>query len=285
MTLLKMKLPPAVLSCRPKKVVCDVLPTLLLLLGMLLYCAGCSSFLAGRSRETVEAPEAAAGVEAQALLAELSRQNASLKSFKGLGKIKLWQNGQVKIDERVAWVGSERNKLSIVLMISGYPAVKMTSDGKWFYYYEAGDGKPIYKKIPADEASLKHIISIPIQASDILDILAGRVPVHKYDSAELAEQEDGQGYILTLKRWWGEVVEKIYLDESRKRVRSVEYYSRTGSLTYRVRFEEMQLINGYQVPARLSITNGKDTDFQLDVYRYYTDVPVTASMFVLNPPN
>jgi hypothetical protein len=280
-----MKLPPAVLSCRPKKVVCDVLPTLLLLLGMLLYCAGCSSFLAGRSRETVEAPEAAAGVEAQALLAELSRQNASLKSFKGLGKIKLWQNGQVKIDERVAWVGSERNKLSIVLMISGYPAVKMTSDGKWFYYYEAGDGKPIYKKIPADEASLKHIISIPIQASDILDILAGRVPVHKYDSAELAEQEDGQGYILTLKRWWGEVVEKIYLDESRKRVRSVEYYSRTGSLTYRVRFEEMQLINGYQVPARLSITNGKDTDFQLDVYRYYTDVPVTASMFVLNPPN
>ncbi len=285
MTLLKMKLSPAVLSGRPKKVVCDVLPPLLLLLGMLLYCAGCSSFLAGRSRETAEAPEAAAGVEAQALLAELSRQNASLKSFKGLGKIKVWQNGQVKIDERVAWVGSEHNKLSIVLMISGYPAVKMTSDGKWFYYYEAGDGKPIYKKIPANEASLKHIISIPIQASDILDLLAGRVPLRKNNRAELHQQDTGAGYILTLKKWWGEVVEKIFLDESKKRVRAVEYYSRTGSLAYRVRFEEMQTVNGYLVPARLSISNGKDADFQLDVYRYYTDVPVTASMFVLNPPN
>ncbi|MEJ2169870.1 MAG: DUF4292 domain-containing protein [Desulfobacterales bacterium] len=184
----------------------------------------------------------------------------------------------------MAWVGSEPDKLSIVLMISGYPAVKMASDGKWFYYYEAGEEKTIYKKIPAGEASLKHIISIPIQASDIMDLLAGRVPLHKYESAELTEQEDGQGYILTLKRWWGEVVEKIFLDESMKRVLSVEYFSRTGSLTYRVRFEEMQMINGYLVPAKLGISNGKDTDFQLDVYRYYTDVPVTASMFVLNPP-
>jgi len=279
-----MKLPPAGLSGGPKNAFCDALPISMILLGLLVYSASCSSLTVGRSREAAETPEAASGVEARALLEEMTRQNASLKSFKGLGKAKVWQKGQLKIDERIAWIGSEGNKLSIVLMISGYPAVKMTSDGKWFYYYEAGQGKPIYKKIPATEASLKHIISIPIQAADIIDLLAGRVPVRDCDSAALYKQAAGQGYILTLKKWWWGIVEEIHLDETMRRVRAVEYYDRIGSLIYRARFEEMQMVNGYQVPARLSISNGEDTDFQLDVYRYYTDVPVTASMFVLNPP-
>ncbi|MEJ2169871.1 MAG: hypothetical protein P8X90_30575 [Desulfobacterales bacterium] len=69
MALLKMKLSPAVLSGRPMKVVGDVLPSLLLLLGILLYCTGCSSFSAGRSRVTGAAPETAAGIEVQVLLA------------------------------------------------------------------------------------------------------------------------------------------------------------------------------------------------------------------------
>jgi hypothetical protein len=280
-----MKPPPAVITSRPQNVIRRAWPRLLLLLGLLIYCASCSSLTKGLSREPAESAGAAATVEAQALLADLSRQNASLNSFKGLGKIKVWQNGRLTIDERVAWVGYERDKLSIVLMISGYPAVKMTSDGKWFYYYEAGQGKPIYKKIPATEASLKHIISIPIQAVDILDLLAGRVPVREHNSVILYNQDAGQGYVLALKQWWWGIIEKIYLDADKSRVRLIEYFSRTGSLIYRVRFEEMQMVNGYQVPAKLSITNGEDTNFQLDVHKYYTDVPVTASMFVLNPPD
>ena len=118
----------------------------------------------------------------------------------------------------------------------------------------------------------------------MLDILAGRVPLREHSTVALQNAETGQGYILILrKRWWG-VVEKIYLDENKTRVRLVEFYSAMGSLIYRARFEEMQMINGYLVPARLSVSNGEDTDFQLVVDRYYTDVPVTASMFVLNPP-
>jgi len=280
-----MKLLPAGLSGRLKNVICDVLPLAVLILGLFICCASCSSLKAGRSREAAEAPEAVAGVEARTLMEALTRQNASLKSFKGLGKAKVRQKGRLKIDERVAWIGSEGNKLSIALMISGFPAVKITSDGKWFYYYEAGQGKPIYKKIPATKASLKHIISIPIQAADIIDLLAGRVPLRGYDSLALYKLDSGRGYILALKKWWWGIVEKIHLDETKREVRSVEYYNRIGSLIYRARFEEMQMVNGYRVPARLGISNGDDTDFQLDVYRYATDVPVTASMFVLKPPN
>jgi hypothetical protein len=111
------------------------------------------------------------------------------------------------------------------------------------------------------------------------------VPIREHDSVILEKQEAKQGYVLVLKkRWWG-VVEKIYVDETKTRTRQVEFYSRSGQLIYRARFDEMQMVKGYLVPARLSITNGDDADFALNVNRYWADVEVTASMFVLNPPN
>ena len=94
----------------------------------------------------------------------------------------------------------------------------------------------------------------------------------------------GKGYVLVLKRrWWG-VTEKIFLDETKSRVRQTEFYNRSGSLVYLARFDEMQTINGYRVPALLSITNGEGIDLQLVVNRYWADVDVSPSMFVLNPP-
>jgi hypothetical protein len=250
------------------------------MLFLLVYFAGCS----GLSREKQLPLDAAAKAEAQAVLANLSRHNAGLNNFKGKGKIKVWQKGRLKFREKVYWVGSETSKISIVLLIGGYPAVKMASDGKWFYYYEVGEGKPIYKKIAASDASLKRIISIPIQTDDVLSLIAGRVPIREYHRAILERQDAKPGYVLILeKRWWG-ITEKIYLDQTKTQAQQVEFYSRSGSLIYRARFDQMQTINGYRVPARLSITNGTDADFELEINAFWTDVAVTPSMFVLQPP-
>jgi hypothetical protein len=160
----------------------------------------------------------------------------------------------------------------------------MTSDGEWFYYYEARPDRPLYKKIPATDASLKRIISIPVKAGDIIQLLAGRVPLREHHSAFLERQDSGAGYVLVLKRrWWG-VVEKILFNEDRTRVRQVEFYNRSGSLIYLAQFDEMQTVKEYRVPSRLILSNAEGADFQLDVERYWADVDVSSSMFVLNPP-
>jgi len=263
---------------------CNLLQVMLIII-MLTFFLGCSSITGGLARDKQEPPDAAARAEAQAALSALSSHNAGLINFKGKGKIKVWQKGRLKFKEKVYWIGSETSNISIVLLIGGYPAVKMASDGKWFYYYEVGEGEPIYKKIAASDASLKRIISISIQTDDVLSLLAGRVPIRDHHSAVLEQQEAKPGYVLVLKkRWWG-VTEKIYLDQSKTHAQQVEFYNRSGSLTYRARFDEMQRIKEYLVPARLSITNGIDADFELDVNEFWADVAVTPSMFVLNPPN
>lgn len=256
----------------------------MLLTILLAFFMGCSSITAGLSREKQEPPDAAARAETQAVLSILSSLNAGLNHFKGKGRIKVWQKGKLKLKEKVYWVGSENSKISIVLLIGGYPAVKMASDGKWFYYYEVGEGEPIYRKIAASDASLKRIISISIQTDDVLSLIAGRVPIREHHRAILEQQEAKPGYMLVLKkRWWG-VAQKIYLDQTKTQAQQVEFYNRSGSLIYRARFDEMQSVKGYRVPARLSITNGTDANFELDVNEFWTDVTVRPSMFVLKPP-
>jgi hypothetical protein len=247
---------------------------------LLVFFAGCS----GLSRQKQPPPDAAARAEVQAVLATLSSINAGLKNFKGKGRITVRQQGRLRIKETVYWVGSEADKISIVLLIGGYPAVKMASDGKWFYYYEVGEGEPIFRKITASDASLKRIIAIPIRTDDVLSLIAGRVPIREYHHAMLEPQQAQPGYVLVLKkRWWG-VAEKIYLDQTKTRVQQVEFFNRSGSLIYRARFDEIQTIKAYRVPARLSITNGTDADFELEVNAYWADVTVAPSMFVLQSP-
>ena len=242
---------------------------------------GCSSL----SRKTPGPEELTAMAEARIVLHALGSQNVKLTNFKGIGKIRVWQNGEKRINERIVWIGSETAKLSIVVLISGHPALKMASDGKWFYYYEARQGKPIYKKIPATDATLQRIVSIPIKTSDIIQLLAGRTPVREHHSAVLYRQDSGTGYVLTLKkRWWG-IVEKVFLGEDKAQVHEIEFFNRSGELIYRARFDKMQIIKGYQVPSRLSISSDEGVGFQLEIERYLADVPVSPSMFVLEPPN
>ncbi len=93
------------------------------------------------------------------------------------------------------------------------------------------------------------------------------------------------GYVLTLKKRWYGIVEKIFLAEDKTQVRQIEFFNRSGSLIYRARFDEMQAVDNYQVPARLSISNGEGMVFQLEIQKYWADVPVSPSMFVLEPPN
>jgi hypothetical protein len=263
------------MQIKPRAITCIIFPLILALVA-----AGCSRY----TRKSPDALDSAALAEVQTLLSTLSNQNKTLKNFKGIGHIKARQDGKIKIDERIAWVGSETAKLNIAILVSGHPAIKIASDGKWFYYYEVRGGEPFYKKISATDANLKRIIAIPINTTDVINLLAGRVPLRDHHSAMLEPQSSGDGFVLVLKRrWWG-VIEKIYFDQTKSQVQKAEFYDRTGSLVYTARFDEMQIIKGYQVPARLSLTNGEGVDIQLMVNRYWTDVVVSSSMFVLNPP-
>jgi len=224
-------------------------------------------------------------VEAVNLLSSLNTKNQNLKTFKGIGRIKLWHNNNPGIDERVAWAGANPSSLLIVVLVSGHPAIKFSTDGNFLYYLDLTTKPTSFKKISSTDACLDRLISIPIRSRDVVSLLSGRIPIHEYTSAGLIKNKLKKGYILVLKKRWRGVIEKIYIDENKSSdIQKVEIFKSDGSLKYRAVFKTMQYIKGYNVPLKLVISNDDGAGFMLDIERYMADAAVSPSMFVLSPP-
>jgi len=241
------------------------------------------------------------------IVSYLQKQNLHLKTFKGMGRITFWENEKKDPTIRVVWAGSLPDRFRIAFRsLAGQPVVSVASDGQWIYLVNHTQGK-FYKQHSKD-STMKRFFSIPVTSDDIVNLLAGRVSVDHYDSAVVlkdgpfgpmsgspsscrtaaSNQEEPctheHGYILVLKKGWGNTCQKIYLDAGRKQVRKVEFFYLTGDLKYRAEFKTMQDIEGYRVPSRLVLTTDDGSGFQLDVDRYWAGVSVSSSLFVLTPP-
>ena len=244
--------------------------------------SGCAVFRPARELEIIPAEKTN---QIRGLLSGIETQNASLNNFKGIGNLQIRQNNRLRLDERVAWIGEKPVKLSIAVLISGYPAVKMATDGEWLYYLEAHGQDTTFRKFPASDPSLKKLISIPISASDVITLLAGQIPMPQFDSAVLTEEETLPGYVLDLKeKWWGSR-QKIYYDRSFSEVRRIDVFQRSGTLQYRAEIENRHPINGFQVPLKLRLLTPDGADCLLSIERYWVNVDVPPTVFVLTPPD
>ena len=255
------------------------------LINLIFSLAAASFLFSSCASLTGSIPEKSADhVESLNLLSSLKIKNQNLKAFKGIGRIKLWHNNNPGIDERVAWAADSPSSLLIVVLVSGHPVIKFSTDGNFLYYLDLTTKPSSFKKIRSTDARLDKLVSIPIRSRDVVSLLSGRIPIHEYTSAGLIKNKLKKGYILVLKKRWRGVIEKIYLDENKSDIQKVEIFKSDGSLKYRAVFKTMQHIKDYHVPLKLVISNDAGAGFILDIKRYIADAAISPSMFVLSPP-
>ncbi len=273
------------------------LPTILFIFTI--FFSACTIFTPRIS----ERPKERISLEAEKTISTLKNQNFKLKTFKGVGNIKFRGSKKKDIAGRITWVASAPDRIRIAISsVSGQPMISAASDGRWLYLISHSSGNFYKKTVTA--SSMRRLFKISVKPEDMVDILAGRIPIHSYDSAVLtnmkseiysnrehtASKQNGSessgqnGYVLVLKKKWGDIIEKIYLDEKKNNVLKVEMFDATGSLAYRVDFDRMRVTNGYRIPYRLLVSNSDGSGFHLDVDRYWADASVSKSVFVLNPP-
>ncbi|MBC8392392.1 MAG: DUF4292 domain-containing protein [Deltaproteobacteria bacterium] len=251
---------------------------LFFLLALSFFLSACSSFI-GRAPERPPDPRE---IEARDLLDKIYKVNETLRTFKGIGRLNLSKRGTIR-GGRVAWIGSYDGKLRIeVLGISGQPIASLASDGHWVYL--SSQVKRRFHKARINDASLKNFISIPVKTSDVIALITGRVPVREYSTAMVRKNDTGDGYVLILKKRWGNVIEKIYMDNQKESVHKIEIFDVTGSLLYRVTLENIRIIQDYRIAMRLVMSNDTGADFKLTIERYWPNIPVSTSMFELVPP-
>ena len=255
------------------------------LISLIFSLAAASFLFSSCASLTGDIPEKSADqIEALNLLSSLDTKNHGLKTFKGIGKIKLWRNDKLQFNERVAWAGMDPGSLFLVVYFSGFPARKISTNGKWLYYIDLTSKHFAFKKIRSTNANLDQLVSIPIRSSDVVSLLSGRIPIHEYTSAGLMKNKLKKGYILVLKKRWRGVIEKIYLDENKSDIQKIEIFKSDGSVKYRAVFKTMQHIKDYHVPLKLVISNDAGAGLILDIKRYIADAAISPSMFVLSSP-
>jgi hypothetical protein len=214
--------------------------------------------------------------------ADLHRLNQALLSFSGVGRLTVIRNGRVQLRERVAWVGSAPDRLSMVVFISGFPTLRFATDGQWLYLIEPGDNEPLFRQVRASDEALAHITGIEISFEDIVELLRGRIPLSDFRTAILAPEGDDRRNELALKKWWG-TFQKITLEAGGSEPLAMVRYDRSGKLRYRAVFEETQMVGDFRVPQLLRILGGGDAEFSLSMDRYLPNVDVSDDQFVLEP--
>jgi len=222
-------------------------------------------------------------VSARELLDKLKKQNSTVDSLKGIGTITLRKNSKVQFKERLAWIGARPASFLIVVLASGHPVMKLSGNGRYIFYQNPYDQENAYRKIKSRDPSLKKFISVPLKASDLLSLLAGRIPITAYYSAELILNPDKDGKILVLKKW-RRIREKIYLPYHGIYPDKIEIFKRNGTLNYRVQLERTKVVEGYRVPMKITVEAiEKDGPVlcQLSIDQYWPNVSVDPSQFIL----
>ncbi|MEE8398800.1 MAG: hypothetical protein V3S89_07325 [Desulfobacterales bacterium] len=222
--------------------------------------------------------------EIRDLLSGLAERNSTLRTFKGVGRFTLWQGGGIQTRQRAAWAGAVPGSFRMVVLASGRPVIKLACNGKWLTYHDLRPSPSVFSKVPVINGSLKRLVSIPIRANDLLTLLTGRIPVHRHHSARFIRHETDEGDVLVLKKWW-RIREKIHFTKNTNVPYKVEVFDLAGSLLYSAQLERIQQVDSFQIPMKITITDGTNqAGIQLIVDRYMPNVTVAESMFVLSPP-
>lgn len=247
----------------------------LICLVIAVWVSGCGKLIQTQVISIPDSPEVTG------ILQTLSQVNTELLTFKGTGKIKLWKNDNVQV-VRSAWTGARPDKIRIVIQgITGFPVASMAADGNWFYLLSYSQDS--FYKSQVQNPDLEKLVSIPVTAGDVINLVCGIVPIRQYRSSALMQLPAERGYVLSLMGENGVDVEKIYLDQTRMQVLRLEMFTLKGKLAYRVDFNGETEVDGFRVPERLIFSNDDGSGFQLDMDKFWPNASVSPDVFVISP--
>ncbi len=245
---------------------------------LLIFMPGCA-FVGGRYTDLghEKVPDSA-----QSILSALVHDNTGMAPFKGIGRAR-FISGNRGWSARLAWIAKPSDRLRIeMISFTGQPMAKLVCDGKnAFIYWPDSD---CFHEQKLGSSPIKSLIGIPVGVNDLIALLGGGVPVYPHDSISIQQNVPSKGDVITLKRKWQGVVEKIIVAPGRTAVRQVEVYG-WRHLLYRAVVESVKVVRGRRIPAVLKITDGSGASLILSIDRSWWDMPVPADAFIVKLPS
>ena len=216
--------------------------------------------------------------EVSQFLSIIDQKNDEATSFKGIGKIRIW-DAEGSRTSRAAWLGALDGRLRIEFLgLPGQPVAKFIFDGTQYFFVSQMDSE-VYRKADSDP-DLEPVTGVSIKTSEVIEYLAGGIPVYEHDSVLLEPSASGDMDVLIFKKNWLGVVEKIFFKGSE--IEKVEIF-KWGTKNYQVEFKDIGAVSKHQGIPYLVIDNGESQGFSFAVDRRWPDIDVLPSMFEISP--
>ncbi len=220
--------------------------------------------------------------EVKDLTDQVQGRNATLKTFKGLGRME-WLADNTVQHARLAWAGELPNKIRLeILDIAGRPALTISTDGEQLYFFSHSDQR--FEKTGALGMDLQEFISIAVSLEDIVQLLAGRLPFAlNPDEIRVARHSSAQLSLLVHSGWIGER-RRVDLNPADATIQAFERFQPMGALLYRAEFEGYNRIDDFLIPNRIALFADNGSFCKLKVERYWANAPVSSDLFTMAPP-
>jgi outer membrane biogenesis lipoprotein LolB len=245
------------------------------LLAALLSVSGCASL--------IPRPEKNISPEAGDLLERIVAFNSRLKACKGIGTISFRSRADMP-RMRFAWLCRLPDRIRLELLgATGTPLLTLSADGDNFYFLPRADNSRLRKEKAAG-VTLGKAIAVPLPIPDAAHLLAGRIPLLDFDTAERIKPDNGK-YGLLLRQHRPERTETIIFDETTDRPCRIEF--RQGSkdaLEYAASFSGVRTVEDTTIPESIILENGQGESVAIEISRFWPETDLPIEKFVLTNP-
>jgi outer membrane lipoprotein-sorting protein len=216
------------------------------------------------------------------VLSAVEAQGDDLRSFRGAGTLKAARGSGVK-SLRAIWIGSKPQNLRLeTLGPWGQPYLTLVVHGPTFALYSHQEDRHVTGK--ATKRNLSRFASVPMRPEDLFALLSGRPPVLPFHRAKIRISKSGGGWLISLYKTWGRLVEKIWLKEDETTVERVEVLDGWGHLQYRIAFSQFLDVESFHLPHRIEIADSDGPLWSVMVERFWTNIAIPDGAYTLNLP-
>jgi hypothetical protein len=125
---------------------------------------------------------------------------------------------------------------------------------------------------------------MPVRAEDLFMLLSGQPPILPFHRAKIRPSTPNGGWLISLYKKWGRLVEKIWLKDNATTVEQVAVFDGWGDLQYKIAFSEFQEVDSRPLAHRVEISDPEGPLWSLIVERFWTNISIPDGAYTLDVP-
>lgn len=211
------------------------------------------------------------------IAADLRSINHEIRTSKGTARLRLASPSGVQ-HFQIAWAAQSPNRVRISFTASGYPVETIVADGEQVTFLShTGRHRP--HTTASSDPDLAPYTQVPLRLSDLVRLLLGQLPIQDFHDAWFLPDDPSR---LQVHKRFSSHTQELLLGSDQP-IQTLRRVDRNNEIRYEIHFHAFSVMDTKQIPADLTISDGKFQSARITITQFWPDTPLKESVFRLTP--